>query len=180
MYGILSILLPRVWVTVHFTFRVSDTIYFTSRARLCDTVHLTSSVLGYYPFYFQGYRILSILLPGYGIMSILLPGLWDTINFTSRVWDTINFTSRDEENCFQIFVCFIFVYFIFVYFCWDICKIGITYTSEHRFEANRKFGGTCSALSLFPTLLSTLRRRTCFHIYTCSLFVCSNFIIAIL
>ena len=31
--------------------------------------HFTSRDIGYYPFYFQGYRIL----------SILLPGIWDTV-----------------------------------------------------------------------------------------------------
>ena len=36
---------------------------------------------GYLPFYFQGYRIL----------SILLPGIWDT-------WFNISVTSRDIEN----------------------------------------------------------------------------------
>ena len=59
----------------------------------------------YYPFYFQGYGILSILpsgiwdtihfismdmgyylfyLQGYGLLSILLPWIWDTFNFTFR------------------------------------------------------------------------------------------------
>ena len=36
---------------------------------------------GYLPFYFQGYRIL----------TILLPGIWDT-------WFNISVTSRDIEN----------------------------------------------------------------------------------
>ena len=36
---------------------------------------------GYLPFYFQGYRIL----------SILIPGIWDT-------WFNIIVTSRDIEN----------------------------------------------------------------------------------
>ena len=39
-----------------------------------DSIHFTSRDIGYYPVYFQGYRIL----------TILLSGIWDTNHFTSR------------------------------------------------------------------------------------------------
>ena len=39
-----------------------------------DICNVTSRDIEYYPFYFQGY----------GILSILLPRIWDTIHFTSR------------------------------------------------------------------------------------------------
>ena len=42
---------------------------------------------GYLPFYFQGYRIL----------SILLPGIWDT-------WFNIFVTSRDIENLGKLII----------------------------------------------------------------------------
>ena len=67
-----------------------------------DTIHFTSRDMAYYPFYFQGYGKLSILL--------------------SEILNTIHFTSRDMGYCVQYCVYFK-IYWIFKNINYgDVCQ----------------------------------------------------------